>query len=57
MSKFSSHFVILQIIIEGIRGKGYASDVALDDVKITSGGCPAFDEREFAETSDTKITL
>ena len=30
----------LQIVFEAIRGKGFSSDIALDDIKITSGGCP-----------------
>ena len=26
--------------MEGIRGRGFSSDIALDDIKITRGGCP-----------------
>lgn len=35
------HNVIFsQIIFEATRGRGFASDIALDDIKITSGRCP-----------------
>lgn len=33
-------YVPYQIIFEGTRGRGFASDIALDDIKITSGRCP-----------------
>lgn len=33
-------YVKYQIIMEGIRGRGFSSDIALDDIKITRGGCP-----------------
>ena len=29
-----------QIIFEGIRGKGYRGDIALDDIRLTNGACP-----------------
>lgn len=29
------------IIFEGIRGKGYAGDIALDDITVKRGSCPA----------------
>ena len=31
---------MLQIVFEAIRGRGFSSDVALDDIKLSSGGCP-----------------
>ncbi|KAL8608892.1 hypothetical protein ACOMHN_065230 [Nucella lapillus] len=37
-SKLSSPF---QIVFEGIRGSGYLGDIAIDDVNVTSGGCPS----------------
>ena len=30
----------MQIVFEAIRGKGFSSDVAVDDIQITSGSCP-----------------
>ena len=38
---------ILQVVFEGIRGKGYQGDIALDDIKITSGFCPPMKECAF----------
>lgn len=30
-------FMLLQIVIEGVRGAGYIGDTAIDDVKLTEG--------------------
>jgi len=35
-----SSYLPYQIVFEAIRGRGFSSDVALDDIKISSGGCP-----------------
>ncbi|KAL9984449.1 hypothetical protein ACROYT_G006741 [Oculina patagonica] len=35
-----SSYLPYQIIIEAIRGRGFSSDVAVDDIKVTNGGCP-----------------
>jgi len=29
--------MFLQVVIEAVRGAGYVSDIAIDDVKITNG--------------------
>ncbi|XP_057298293.1 MAM and LDL-receptor class A domain-containing protein 2-like isoform X2 [Hydractinia symbiolongicarpus] len=38
------------IIFEGIRGKGYAGDIALDDITVKRGSCPAERECTFENT-------
>ena len=30
-----------QIVIEAVRGSDYAGDIAIDDVQLLNGGCPA----------------
>ena len=40
-----------QVVFEGVRGKGYRGDIALDDIKIKSGFCPPLKECTF-EPSD-----
>ena len=34
-------FVVFQIVFEGIRGSSYFGDIAIDDVKVTTGSCPS----------------
>ena len=34
------HFIFLQVVIEGIRGKDYKGDIAIDDIDIKDGLCP-----------------
>ncbi|XP_047128245.1 MAM and LDL-receptor class A domain-containing protein 1 isoform X1 [Hydra vulgaris] len=50
-----------QIVIEGVRGMGYAGDIAVDDVKIIDGYCPPPGECSFeagmCTWSNTKSNL
>lgn len=32
--------IILQFVFQGIRGKGYQGDIALDDIRVLDGTCP-----------------
>lgn len=34
-------FRYLQVVFEGVKGTSYTGDIAIDDVKIMSGSCPA----------------
>ena len=34
-------FRYLQVVFEGVKGTSYTGDIAIDDVKILSGSCPA----------------
>ena len=35
------NFVFYKVVFEGIKGASYTGDIAIDDVKIMNGSCPA----------------
>ncbi|KAI8494928.1 CUB and sushi domain-containing protein 2 [Branchiostoma belcheri] len=45
---FRSDDIMLQIRFEGVRGAGFGSDMAIDDIAITSGLCANCSEDQFA---------
>ena len=42
-----------QIVFEGVRGKGYRGDIAIDDTALTDGGCQQFPSTSMPAQSPT----
>jgi molybdopterin-binding protein len=48
---FFFFFLIIKVVIEGVRGTGYVGDSAIDDVQLTKGEeCLAALKRMMADT-------
>ena len=39
------------MIFEGIRGKGYRGDIAIDDTSLTDGGCQQYPDSSMPSQS------
>ena len=42
---------LVQVVFEGVRGKDYQGDIALDDIVIKNGLCPPLKECTFEDTN------
>ena len=43
--------LFVKVVFEGVRGKGYQGDIALDDIVIKDGFCPPLKECEFEDVN------
>ena len=43
--------LFVKVVFEGVRGKDYQGDIALDDIVIKDGFCPPLKECEFEDVN------
>jgi len=46
-----SFTVLFQIVFEGVRGKDYQGDIAIDDIAVKAGFCPPLKECTFEDVN------
>lgn len=44
-------FCYLKIVFEGVRGKDYRGDIAIDDLAVKNGFCPPLKECAFEDVN------
>lgn len=44
-------YLFVKVVFEGVRGKDYQGDIALDDIVIKDGFCPPLKECEFEDVN------
>lgn len=47
-------YIVNQVVLEGVVGKGYKGDIAVDDIFVNTGACPPSGKPSHEKTKFTK---